>query len=226
MPKRMGIVFLTVSLLLSSLFFVGYGLAESDGSLHLYREIPFETPTQEAVLEALLERADASFRVSNEIIDGKLEIFDFGYPWTLQTDFLGKKGIDRMLLSSAQTARVEPEDWPERLRSDLLEFMDVEGQLTALYGEPDERFFFMNDGKEKYMFADGTWEIEPMLSVYQEYRVFRSFSLWGNVVLQTWVDSLNARYADKPLSRVMLYFYPERMPSAAPILPYQLSQEH
>ena len=65
-----------------------------------------------------------------------------------------------------------------------------------------------------------------MLSVYQEYRVFRSFSLWGNVVLQTWVDSSNARYADKPLSRVMLYFYPERMPSAAPILPYQLSQEH
>lgn len=173
-----------------------------------------------------MEKADASFRVSNEIIDGKLEIFDFGYPWTLQTDFLGKKGIDRMLLSSAQTARVEPEDWPARLRSDLLEFMDVEGQLTALYGEPDERFFFMNDGKEKYMFADGTWEIEPMLSVYQEYRVFRSFSLWGNVVLQTWVDSLNARYADKPLSRVMLYFYPERMPSAAPILPYQPSQEH
>ncbi len=225
MPKRMGIVFLTVSLLLSSLFF-GYGLAENDGSLHLYREIPFETPTQEAVLEALLEKADASFRVSNEIIDGKLEIFDFGYPWTLQTDFLGKKGIDRMLLSSAQTARVEPEDWPARLRSDLLEFMDVEGQLTALYGEPDERFFFMNDGKEKYMFADGTWEIEPMLSVCQEYRVFRSFSLWGNVVLQTWVDSLNARYADKPLSRVMLYFYPGRMPSAAPILPYQPSQEH
>ena len=65
MPKRMGIVFLTVSLLLSSLFFVGYGLAENDGSLHLYREIPFETPTQEAVLEALLEKADASFRVSN-----------------------------------------------------------------------------------------------------------------------------------------------------------------
>ena len=177
MPKRMGIVFLTVSLLLSSLFFVGYGLAENDGSLHLYREIPFETPTQEAVLEALLEKADASFRVSNEIIDGRLEIFDFGYPWTLQTDFLGKKGIDRMLLSSAQTARVEPEDWPARLRSDLLEFMDVEGQLTALYGEPDERFFFMNDGKEKYMFADGTWEIEPMLSVDQEYRVVRSLSL-------------------------------------------------
>ena len=92
MPKRMGIVFLTVSLLLSSLFFVGYGLAESDGSLHLYREIPFETPTQEAVLEALREKADASFRVSNEIIDGRLEIFDFGYPWTLQTDFLGKRG--------------------------------------------------------------------------------------------------------------------------------------
>ena len=88
MPKRMGIVFLTVSLLLSSLFFVGYGLAENDGSLHLYREIPFETPTQEAVLEALLEKADASFRVSNEIIDGRREIFDFGYPWT----FWGKRG--------------------------------------------------------------------------------------------------------------------------------------
>ena len=226
MPKRMGIVFLTVGLLLNGLFGVGCALAESEGSLHLYREIPFETPTQEAVLEVLLKKTDASFRVSNEIIDGRLEIFDFGYPWTLQTDFLGKKGIDRMLLSSAQTALVEPEDWPARLRSDLLEFMDVEGQLTALYGEPDERFFFMNDGKEKYMFADGTWEIEPMLSVYQEYRVFHSFSLWGNVVLQTWVDSLNARYADKPLSRVMLYFYPERMPSAAPILPYQPSQEH
>ena len=226
MPKRMGIVFLTVSLLLSSLFFVGYGLAESDGSLHLYREIPFETPTQEAVLETLLEKTDASFQISNEMTDGKFRIFDFGYPWTLQTDFLGKKGIDRLLLSSAQTARVEPEDWPTRLRSDLLEFIDVESQLTALYGEPDERFFFMNDWKEKYMFEDGTWEIEPMLSVYQEYRVFRSFSLWGNVVLQTWVDSLNARYANKPLSRVMLYFYSERMPSAAPVLSFHSSQDN
>ena len=69
MKKRMGIVFLTVGLLLNGLFGVGCSLAESDGSLHLYREIPFETPTQEAVLEVLLKKTDASFRVSNEIID-------------------------------------------------------------------------------------------------------------------------------------------------------------
>ena len=153
MKKRMGIVFLTVGLLLNGLLGVGCALAESDGSLHLYREIPFETPTQEAVLEVLLKKTDASFRVSNEIIDGKLEIFDFGYPWTLQTDFLGKKGIDRMLFSSAQTARVEPEDWPSRLCSDLLEFMDVEGQLTALYGEPDELLF--HERRERKVYVRG-----------------------------------------------------------------------
>ena len=55
MKKRMGIVLLTVGLLLNGLFGVGCALAESDGPLHLYREIPFETPTQEAVLEVLLK---------------------------------------------------------------------------------------------------------------------------------------------------------------------------
>ena len=223
MRKRMWVVFLIINFMLSNLFFVGCGSAENDESLHLYQGIPFETATQEAVLETLLKKTDCSFQFSC----GELEVFEFGYPWTLQIDLKGKnKGISRILLSSAQTARVTPEDWPERLQADFLEFMDVESQLTQLYGKPDERFFFMETRKEKYMFPSGTWEIDQMLNVYQEYRVFHSFSLFGNVVLQTWVDSLDARYADKPLSRVMLFFYPETMPSASPILPFHPSQEH
>ncbi|MEG1776623.1 MAG: hypothetical protein RR367_08950 [Clostridia bacterium] len=227
MQKHRWIGFLGVILILNSLFCVGYGLAESEGALHLYQGIPFEATTREAVEEALLEKTDSPVQGSDSSASGKTEIFDFGYPWTLQIDFEeANKGINRILLSSAQTARVALKDWPARLQSDLLQFIDVEGQLTNLYGEPDERFFFMESKKGNYMFPSGIWEIEQMLGVYQEYRVFHSFSLWGNVVLQTWVDSLNARYADKPLSRVMLYYYPDRMPSAAPIAPFPPAQEH
>ena len=76
---------------------------------------------------------------------------NFGFEWYLQIQFEAN-GIDinRMILSSAQSSRVAPTEFQERLYSDLLQFIDVEGQLTDLYGEPDYRFFFSKNRNNKY----------------------------------------------------------------------------
>ena len=59
------------------------------------------------------------------------------------------------------------------------------------------------------MFESGDWEIEPMAEVCEQNLQFQSFSVWGNVVLQTWVDRKKPNVEGKYLSRVMLYYYPE-----------------
>lgn len=213
MRKKGLRVCLIVVFTVINLLGIGCGLADNEGELHLYQGIPFEGSTREEVLQILLEKTGLLFDFAN---DSRIEgIVDFGYEWSLQVDFKGKTGIDRILLSSAQTARVEPEEFYERVQSDLLQFIDVEGQLTALYGEPDCRFFITTSSKKKYMFQSGTWDMEQMMSVCEEYRVFCSYSIWGNVALRTWIDSLNPRYAAKPLSRVMLYYHPKSDPVPA-----------
>lgn len=156
--------------------------------------------------------------MSKEVWDGTADgVLDFGHEWNLRLDFNKKDTrVNRILLSSAQSARVAPEEFQRRLHSDLLQFIHVEGQLTDLYGEPEYRFFLMTSRKEKYMFQSGAWDIQQMLSVCENYRVFHSFSIRENVVLETWIDALNHRYADKPLSRVMLSYHPDRMPTPDP----------
>lgn len=212
MRKKGLAVCLSIVSVLIILSCAGSGLAENGDELHLYQGIPFEGTTREVVEHILLEETSPLFEVLTNGVwgdDSKIGIADFGYEWNLQVDFRGKVGIGRILLSSAQSARVAPEEFYEsRLQSDLLQFIDVEGQLTDLYGEPDYRFFFTTNMK-KYMFESGTWDIEQMMSVCEEYGEFHSWSYWGNVVLGTWIDSVSSRYADKPLSRVMLYYHPD-----------------
>lgn len=222
MRKKDLVLCMGVVIMLIILSCTGYGLAENEDGLHLYQGIPFEGTTQEAVLQILLKKTGVPFEVSNTVWSGNAYgIMDFGYKWNLQLDFNENYiGTDRILLSSAQSARVALTDFQERLRSDLLQFIDVEGQLTALYGEPDYRFFFMKNINDKYMFPSGAWDVEQMMGVCEAHLAFKSFSIWGNVVFQTWIDALDFRYAEKPLSRVMLYYYPEIMPAPSPITQY------
>ena len=222
MPKKFLASCVRIVLMTIILFCTGYGLAENEDGLHLYQEIPFQGTSPEAVLQILMEKTGLPLEAFHEVFGGKSEaIMDFGYEWNLQVDF-EENGTDvnRILLSRAQIARVESEEFQARLHSDLLEFIDLEKQLTALYGEPDFRFFYTETRKDIYMFPNRTWKIEQMMGVFEENRVFRSFSNWGNVMLQTWIDALDVRYADKPLSRVMLSFYPESIPPPPTIPPF------
>lgn len=213
MLKKCLSVCLSVTLLVITLY-AGSGLAESAGEPHLYQQIPMQGTTPDEVSQLLLEKTSAAFTLSDASWSGyAYGIEDFGYPWNLQLDFNENySGVERILLSSAQSARVAPDEFSERLSSDLQQFIDVETQLTALYGEPDARYFFITgqqDGKtHKYMFQSGTWELNQMLNVCDESPWFWAYSLWNNVMLKAWVDWESPNVNGNYLSRVMLYYYP------------------
>ena len=228
MRKKVLVMCLIVMCVLSNTLCVRNGLAKNQSNLHLYQGIPFYGTSRETVLQILMEKTGLPLEAFHEIFGGKSEaIKDFGYEWNLQVDFLeSDTTLDRILLSSAQAARVMPDEFDERLRSDLLQFIDLDGQLTALYGEPNYRFFFTETRKKTYMFPNGTWDLEQMIGVCQDYGQFQSYSVWGNVALRIWVDFVNPRYADKPLLRVMLYYHQEiAPPPAASIVLFSPSQD-
>ena len=121
------------------------------------------------------------------------------------------KDVYRTLLSSAQVSCVIAEEFDGRVQSDLLQFIDVEDQLTAMYGKPDCRFFLTNNEQNKttrYMFQSGTWDMEQMLHIYEKELVVAHYSIWGNVVLRTWIDAKNEKVEGKYLTRIMLYYHP------------------
>ncbi len=220
---RKSVLSLCLSIVIATacLFGTGYGLAEDASGLYLYQGIPVKDTTPEIVSKILLEKKGVPFETSSVVWSGNAYgIEEFGYEWNLQLDFNENDiGMNRLLLSSAQSARVSPDDFRNRIQSDLGQFVDVESRLTALYGEPDNRFFYVanrQSGKsERVMFPSGRWETEPMTSVCEKERWFQSFSVWGNVVLQSWVDWKKPNVAGEYLSRVMLYYYPDMQSTAA-----------
>jgi len=209
----------------------GYGPADSADAVHLYRNIPMQGTTPVEVSDILMESAGVGFVLSDASWSGyAYGMKDFGYTWNLQLDFNENyRGVERILLSSAQSARVTPEAFADRLSSDLLQFIDVENQLTALYGEPDARYFFIvsrQDGKtHKYMFQNNLWELEAMMNVCQDSPWFWAYSIWNNAMLKAWVDCETPNVNGDYLSRIMLFYYPEIDLSegvlAFPIEPYQ-----
>ncbi len=215
MRKMLQTVWLSVVLLLVCLSSTGFGTAQDAGGLHLYQGIPMEGTTPDTVSQILLENLNAVFEVSEVVWSGKAyDIKDSGYEWNLQADFDENYiGINRILLNSAQPARMSADEFPARVQSDFLQFLDVEARLTALYGEPDSRYFYTvhdPDGKtRKYMLQGGVWALEPMLNVCEQDHWFWAYSLWGNVLLKAWVDRDNTNTLGQCLSRVMLYYYPD-----------------
>ena len=207
--------YLALAILISQFLCSTAGMAQEAGDLHLYQGIPMEGTTPEMVSKILWVQKGVPFEVATQVWSGNAYgVEDFGYRWNLQLDFnKDDTGVNRILLSGAQPARVEPEAFSNRVQTDLLQFIDVEKQLSALYGEPDIRFFLTvglaNPAGERWMFESGDWEIEPMAEVCEQNLQFQSFSVWGNVVLQTWVDRKKPNVEGKYLSRVMLYYYPE-----------------
>ncbi len=221
MCKKYLSLYLSAVLFIVSLFSTGYSLAENKGELHLYLGIPMDGATPKIVSQILLDEKEVSFEASKVVWSGSAYgIKDFGYEWNLQLDFEEDyTDVNRILLSSAQSARVDPEVFRERIQSDLHQFIDVERQLTTLYGEPDSRFFYalnQQSGKsERVMFQSGMWESSQMISICEKDLWFQSFSIWDNVVLQTWVDWKKPNVDGKYLSRIMLYYYPNMQVTSA-----------
>lgn len=216
MKKCICGISLVVLLVLGSLGCIGYASAEPASTPHQYLSIPFAEATPEMVTKILLDQKGIAFETSSKTWSGKAhELDDFGYLFDLQFDFNEDyMGTNRILLSSAQPARVPSNEFQDRLQSDLLQFLDMEAQLTALYGEPDWRFFHTNSANDdkkdtRYMFQAGVWELATMMEVCEKNLFFQSFSIWDNVVLQTWVDWAKSNTSGEYLSRVMLTYYPD-----------------
>lgn len=132
-------------------FFATYIQAEESHEIHRFLDIPFDTSTPETVRQVLLEKEGV--QISIEAFETWIYgINEFGYPLCALFNFGSRGiGITRILLNSAQPARVEPDQFPLRFRSDMRQFIDMDAQLTALYGQPDIRYF---EGSSRYMFRD------------------------------------------------------------------------
>jgi hypothetical protein len=154
------------------------------------------------------------FERSPKVLSGTAEgIQEFGYDFRIQIDFKGNyTTINRILLASAQTIRVSPDQFEARIQSDFEQFLDMEKQLSTLYGEPDRRFFYrehksVGDKGGIYMFPNGMWELEALLKACSTDTCFKAYSIWNNVVLMAWVDG-QEMIRDTYMSRVMLTYHP------------------
>jgi hypothetical protein len=187
-----------------------YAQADNSGIVHRFLDIPFDTSTKVGIDQIILEKTGS---IDTDEID-RYVISDFGYDFKMQVDYNENQiGLTRILLSSAQSANVTPEEFHVRLESDLFQFIDMENQLTTLYGEPDTRYFFIvgnQDGKtHKVMFQSGVWDLEQMMNVCDKYQWFWAYTTWNNVILKVWVDWEKPNINGDYLSRIMLYYYPE-----------------
>ena len=216
MKKHLRTLFSFLSVLAILCFIFPANAKTKDGNTpHQYLGIPFAIASSDDVNRILLEEKGVPLEISSNAWSGTAYgIADFGYQWNMQVSLTESYiGVNRILLSSSQSARVNPEAFHSRLQSDFQQFIDVERQLTALYGEPDTRYFFIiskQDGKtHKYMFPNGTWKLRQMMRVCEEHSWFWAYSLWDNVLLKAWVDWESPNVAGDYLSRIMLYYYPE-----------------
>lgn len=187
MKKQRIVALCILSFLLINPFGMAYIQAEESHGIHRYLDIPFDTSTPETVRQVLLEQKGLS--VSSE--DLKTWVYglnDFGFPLCAQFEFRGRgPGINQILLNSAQPARVEPDQFPLRFRSDLQQFMDMDCAITALYGQPDLRYF-EGDGSARYMFPGGEWDLQQMIALCEDQQSFYAYAIWNNVVLHVWID--------------------------------------
>ena len=53
------------------------------------------------------------------------------------------------------------------------------------------------------------WVAQQMLGLCDQGRILRARSVWGNVMLEAWVDHCKANVEGHYLSRIMLYYYPD-----------------
>lgn len=191
-----------------------YAGANAEPPPYTYLNLDYASATADEAAAVLLTEKGVIFERSPKVLSGNADgVKEFGYDFRIQIGFKGNYAtINRILLSSAQPVRVPPDEFAARIRSDFEQFLDMEKQLSALYGEPDRRFFYrerksVGDKGGRYMFANGLWELDALLKVCGTDTYFKAYSIWDNVVLMAWVDG-QKMIRDTYMSRVMLTYYP------------------
>jgi len=213
---------LMVLFLMISIFSVcSIAQAEAEQPPYTYLNLDYATATADDAAAVLLAEKGITFERSPKVLSGTAEgLKEFGYDFRIQIDFKGNyTTINRILLSSAQPVRIPPDEFAARIQSGFEQFLDMENQLSVLYGEPDRRFFYrerksVGDKGGRYMFESGIWELDALLKTCGTDTYFRAYSIWDNVVLMAWVDG-QKMIRDTYMSRVMLTYYPRLKDTAA-----------
>ena len=193
MLKRM----LAVILLLCTLFFGLYeAVAEND--MHYFLDIPFEGTTVENISELLSEKDCQGFVKNPKVWSGTVESFEYlGYDSYIQFDFHGKENMSRVSVSPNTEVWGKDEAYRNLVQKNIQNFIDLDNQLTEMYGEPAVRWF--TSGNDKYDFPDaktafyppnGVWDEEHMMFVFEnDAWCFRAYSQWGNVRMELWSNA-------------------------------------
>lgn len=199
--------------LLLTLFFCLPALASA--KCHHYLDIPYDNATPEIISTILAEEKNVEFLLHpNGVLTGEaIGVNEFGYAFKFTHDFNDQfLGTYRISLTSAQPSSFSLEDCAERIPGDLSQYIDMEAQLTALYGEPDRRFFttsLMNGLKYiRFMFPDGRWSLEHMQAVCDAHQQLKACTVWGNVMLEIRVDLTQPYTEGVFYSYIKLYYYP------------------
>lgn len=189
--------------------------AEDGGNLHHYLDIPYDSATPDMVANILAEQKGAEFLLHpSGVLSGSAgDVNEFGYLFKFTHDFNENfLGTYRISLTSAQPSSFSAEECAQRIPGDLAQYLDMEAQLTALYGEPDLRLFttgLMNGKKYiRFMFPDGRWSLKDMQTVCDTHQLLKAYTVWGNVTLQISIDLTQPYTEGIFYSYIKLYYYP------------------
>lgn len=207
--KLIAVLLVLMMLLTKSAF------ADSENALHRYLNIPYETATPEMISSILLTEKNTTFELSpTGVLSGSANgLNEFGYSFDFRLDFdKNFFGCYRIRLTSDQPSQISKEECANRIPADLLQFIDMEAQLSNLYGVPDIRYFMssrMNENEKyiRYMFADEKWTLANMQHVCKTDLRLKAYSVWDNVVLEINIDLTETYNSGVFYSYIQLYYY-------------------
>lgn len=208
---KKSIIGICMTLVLSLSFVTTFGIAQTENmpELHQYLDISFDNATPDEISKILQQKTGES----NPDESGSFQITDFGYSWDLHVDFNEDyRSANRIYLVRPGSGWGEGFEFEEKAQKDIAQFIDMEAQLTALYGEPDYRFFYTDVSKynasylTRFMFPSGTWDAAQMMEVCKGDKYLVASSIWGNVELRVWVDWINKKKFGY-LTKLSMFFY-------------------
>jgi len=162
---------------------------------YLYLDIPFAELSFEELADLLLTKKQVILEQPYSTADAS-GLADFGHTFQFSAFYDSAGVIERIVLTPEGEAFAAGEAFSQLVNQQILQFVDLDQQLTDLYGEPDIRFFWAGEGKyqmtlhEAFMPANNEWSAEQLMKVFDNDRILRARSVWNNVILEFWPNGI------------------------------------
>ena len=160
---------------------------------YLYLDIPFSAISFEELADHLLAKKQVVLEQPYSTADAS-GLKEFGQTFLFSAYYDPNGAINRIVLKPEGEAFASGKAFAELVKQQANQFVDLDAQLSALYGEPDIRYFWAGKDKhrmtlyEAYMPDENDWTVEQLISVFENDRVLRARSVWNNVILEFWPD--------------------------------------